>query len=124
MRTGLRVERRRERRDGRTETADHGFEHVITTNAQPPSDDLDLGVAIAEMPGQMHETPVRARIYFAQSLGLPGDSDNCSIVEHKSVSLPKRDRLRQIEQKLRSVLSGQHRTPTVATIGVEQDAAH
>jgi hypothetical protein len=123
MRTGLRVERRLQRCDGRTETTGHGFEHVITTNAQSTSDDLDLGVAVAEMPGQMHETPVCAWVYLAQSLGLPSNSDNCSIVEHKSVSLPKRDRLRQIEQKLRSVLSGQHRAPTVAIVGVEQDTA-
>jgi hypothetical protein len=123
MRTGLRVEPRLQRCDGRTETSDHGFKHVITTNAQPTSDDLDFSVAIAKMPGQMHETPMRAWVYFAQSLGVSGNSDNCSIVEHKPVSVPKRDRLRQIEQKLRSILGGQHRAPTVAIVGVEQDAA-
>jgi hypothetical protein len=121
MRTGLRVERRLQRRDRRTETANHGFEHVITTNAQPTSDDLNLGVAIAQMPGQMHETSMRAWVYFTQSLPLPSNSDNCSIIEHKSVSVPERDRLRQIEQKLRSVLIDQHRAPAIAIVGIEQD---
>src|SRR5665647_1793474 len=53
-RGGFRIERRIERRQLRTEAAQHILQHVVAADAQSVADNLHVGVAVAEMPGQPH----------------------------------------------------------------------
>src|SRR5258706_2286185 len=66
------VERRLDRREAGAEAAQHGFEHMITADAQPVADDLDVGVAGVEMasgarpggrrpPPELYPRPPRVR---------------------------------------------------------------
>src|SRR5262249_16616055 len=48
----LRIERRLDRSHTRPETPQHLFQHVIAADAQSLADHLQLGVAVADMPGE------------------------------------------------------------------------
>jgi hypothetical protein len=121
VRRGFRIERRLNRRNRRAEAANHGFEYVIAANAQPASDNLDLGVPIAEVPRQQRQTSLRG-VYFAQLLQHTGDGNNGSVIKHETVAVSERRRLRQIEQKLHATFTGELQTPAVAIISTEQNA--
>jgi hypothetical protein len=118
---GVRIKRRLHRCNRRAEAANHGLEHVITANAQPAPDNLDLGVPVAEVPGQKREASLRG-VYFTQSLRLTGDGNNGSVIKHETVTVSECRRLRQIKQKLHAAFTGELQTPPVAIISAEQDA--
>ena len=55
VRARLRIERRFDRRQLRAEPAQHLFQHVIAADAELVADDLHVGVAVADVPGEPHE---------------------------------------------------------------------
>ncbi len=57
-----------------------------------------------------------------QRLRLGDHGDDGPVIAHKPVAVLQRRRFRQIEQKLRAVLAGEHDPPPIAPVGVEHDA--
>src|SRR6476661_2884506 len=90
-RTRLRVERRVNRRDRGAETGRHLLQHMIAPDAEPVADDLYIGVAVAEMPGKLHQRERRPDGHFSQGFGLAGNQYNPAIVEHDAVTITQRD---------------------------------
>src|ERR1700693_4646915 len=72
-RRGLRIEGGVERAELGAQAAQHILEHVIAADADFAADDLHVGVAIAEMPGQPHRVERAAGRDFDQRFGLAGD---------------------------------------------------
>ncbi len=52
---GLGIERRFDFGERRSKSLQHRFQHMIAPDAQSVIDDLDVGVAIAKMPGEACE---------------------------------------------------------------------
>ena len=110
----LRIERRFERRELRAEAAQHVLQHVIAADAQLAADDLHLGVAVAEMPGEPHQLLRVRRRDLDQRLRLAGDPHDRAVVEHQPVAVAQLHRLRQIEQIGRAALADEHDAPAMA----------
>ena len=51
----FRIERRVDRRDNGALPAQHVLQHMIAPDAQRVADDLQLGVPIADVPGEPHQ---------------------------------------------------------------------
>ena len=76
-RATFRVERRLDANKSRAESAQHLFQHVVAADAQLVADDLNVGVAIADVPGEPCEL-MRAfrgdldeRLRFARDTEIP-----------------------------------------------------
>src|SRR5437870_684839 len=122
IRAMLRIERRLDRSEPRAEAAQHLFQHVIAPDAQPVAHHLHLGVAITDVPGEPRELVWACRRDFDERLDLAGHADDCSVLEHETVAVFERSRMRQIEQKRRAALSPQ-RDPAAMPLGsIEHDA--
>ena len=119
--TMLRIERRFDRGELRAETAQHVLQHMVTANAQLAADNLHVGVAIADVPGEPGEIMRARRRDLDQRLGLAGNPHDCAVLEHEPVAVPQRGRMRQVEQECGAALARQRDPPAMALIGVEHD---
>src|SRR5437763_2509649 len=75
-----------ERRDG-AKAFEHVFQHMIAPDAKALVRELNVGVAVADVPGEPHEIERRPRGDFDQWLGPTGDDDDRAIVEHESFAI-------------------------------------
>jgi len=105
-----------------TETNHHVLKHMIAADAQPIAEDLHIRVPIAQMPGQANEIKRMTAFDLGEQFDTTADAHDRSIVEHKTVAVPQVGRVRQIQQKTRAALSGQHQAPAVPIIGAENHA--
>jgi hypothetical protein len=121
VRTLLRVERRFDGRKPGAESTQHVFDHVIATNAQPIADDLNFDMSVADVPGEPRQCVAVVGGDFDQSLDAADDTHNAAVVEHETIAVAQRHRLRQIEQKGRALLAVQHDAPALPLICIEQD---
>jgi hypothetical protein len=116
---GLGLERRLDGGEMRAKAAQHLFQHAIPPDAQPLAHDLNIGVAVADMPGEPRKLLRTSRRDLDQCLALAGNQDDGAVIEHKAVAVVQHGRVRQIEQELCAVLAGQHHAATMALIGIE-----
>ena len=80
----------------RAEPAHHLLQHVIAADAEPVADDLHVGVAVAEVPGEPHQSrAASAPPISSQRLGLPGHQHDRAVVEHEAVAVAQRRRPRR-----------------------------
>ena len=120
-RSGLRIERRIECRDMRAEAAQHVFQNVITAQADVISHNLNVGVAIAEMPGEPHGIERAMRTDFKQLFRRTLHKHNRAVFEHEAVAIAQGYRRREVEHELCALLSGQDDAAAIAVTGVEGD---
>jgi hypothetical protein len=117
----LRIERRFERRKPSAQSAEHILDHVIAPDAQPIADDLNVDVAIADVPGEPRKIAGIRRRDLGQRLGAADDPHHGAIVEHKPVAIVQSRGLRQIEQKPRATLAAQDNAAAVPLVGIERN---
>src|SRR4029079_18220505 len=120
-RARLRVKRRIDCRDRGAEARRHLLQHVIAPNAQPLADDLHVGVAVAEMPGKLHECERRPGAHLRQVFGLAGNQHDPTIVEHDAVAVAQRHGLVEVQQEFRSAFTLQHNAAAMPVARVEHD---
>ena len=72
--------------------AQHGFEHMVAANAQLSLRHLQVGVAIADVPGEAHQIERAAGGDFDQWLGTSLHRHDRSVVEHEAVAVAQRRR--------------------------------
>src|SRR5215472_1034266 len=118
----LRIERRLDRGEPRAEAAQHVFQHAIAPDAQRVADNLHLGVAIADVPGEPDELLRACGGDLEQRLRLAGHAHDGAVLEHEAVAVLQRGRLRQIEQKCRAALPRQRDPAAMALLRIEHDA--
>jgi mannose-6-phosphate isomerase-like protein (cupin superfamily) len=117
----LRIERCIDRGGSSAQAGHHLLQHVIAADAQPVADDLHIGVAVAEMPSQLHQRERRPRRDLDQRLGLPYHQHDPAIVEHDAVAVAQRDGLVQIQQKLGPMLALEHDAAAMPVACIEHD---
>jgi mannose-6-phosphate isomerase-like protein (cupin superfamily) len=120
-RNRLRVERGVDRRDRGAEARRHLLQHVVAPDAEFVADDLHVGVAVAEMPGELHECERRPGVHLSQGFRLAGNQDNPAIVEHDAVAVAQRDGLVEIQQEFRSALALEHDAAAMPVARIEHD---
>ena len=119
--TRLRIEGGGERAHRRAEAAQHLLQHVIAADADAIADDLHVGVAIAEMPGEPHEVARRGRRDLDQLFRLTADAHNGAVFEHQPVAVTQRHRLLEIDQDFRAFFGREHDAAPLTIVGVEDD---
>ena len=117
----LRIERCFERREPRAEPAQHVLDHVVAPDTQPVADDLDVDVAIADMPGEPRQLVRIRRRNLDQRLRPADDPHDAAIIKHEAIAVMQGRGLRQIEQKPRAALAAQNDAPAMALMGIERD---
>ena len=116
---GLGLERRLDCGEMRAKAAQHLFQHAIPPDAQPLAHDLNIGVTVADMPGEPRKLPRIGRHDLDQRLALAGNQDDGAVVEHEAVAVVQHGRVRKVEQDLCAPLAGQDHAATMALIGIE-----
>jgi len=117
----LRVKRRIDCRDRGAEAGRHLLQHVIAPDAQPVADDLHVGVAIAEMPGKLHQRERCPDGHFSQGFSLAGNQHDPAIVEHDAVAIAQRHSLIEVQQELGAALTLQDNATAMPIARVEDD---
>jgi len=117
----LRIERRLHRRKPRAEPAQHLLDHMIAANAQPVADDLHVDVPVADMPGEPRQFVTVGGGDFDQRLRPADDAHDAAVIEHKTITVTERRRLRQVEQEGRAALAGQNGAAAMALMRIERN---
>jgi hypothetical protein len=121
VRAVFRIERRLDRRKLRAETAKHVLDHVVAADAQPLAGDLQVDMAVADVPGEPRQFLRIGRRDLDQRLGLADNPHHGAVVEDEAVAVVQGRRLRQIEQKPGAALAGQDDAAAMAVVRVERD---
>jgi len=122
--TALGIERRLDLDDARAQSAHHILDHVIATNPQMPSGDLDRQVTVAEMPGNTDELKRVVAADFGQRLGGRHDLDKPAVIQHQRVAAAQGDGFGQIEQERQPACSRHCQTPTMAIVEFENNGVN
>ena len=86
---------------------------MIAANAEPIANDLHVDMPVADMPGEPRQSVTVGAGDFDQRLRQADDAYDTAVVEHETVAVAQRHRVRQIEQKGRAPLAGEN--PAAAT---------
>jgi hypothetical protein len=117
----LRIERRLDLDHAGAESPHHLLDHVVATDPQMLSRDLDRQVAIAEMPGEPHHLPGIDAAQFDQRLGSGDNLDQPAVVEHQRIAAAQRDGFWQIEQEFEAARAGHGHAAAVAIVELKND---
>ena len=116
---GLGLERRLHGCEMRAKAAQHLFQHRILPDAQPLAHDLNIGVAVSDMPGEPRKLLRTSRRDLDQGLTLADNQDDGAVIEHEAVAVVQHGRVRQVEQELCAPLAAQDHPATMALVGIE-----
>jgi len=119
IRTGFRIERCGDRGDAPAEPAHHLGDHMVLTDPKPVAAELGRQVAIAEMPGDPHESGRIGRRDLEERLGSGTDADARAVLAEQRIALAKPMCTRQVEQHGGAARGGEANTATVPTVMVE-----
>jgi hypothetical protein len=115
----LRIEWRFHRRKAGAKPTQHVLNHVVAANAQLIADDLHLDMPVADVPGEPRQFMAVGGSNFGQRLRPADDAHNAAVVEHESVTVAQRHRVRQVEQKGGAPFAGQDDAAAMPLVGVE-----
>jgi hypothetical protein len=102
--------------------AQHVLDHVVAAHAQPIADDLNVDVAIADVPGEPCQLVSIGGGDLDKRLRPPGNAHDRAILEDEAVAVAQRRRLRQVEQESRTAFAGQDDAAAMALLRIERDA--
>src|SRR5882672_3663986 len=97
-RSGLGIEWRIDRRRDRAKALEHVLQYMVAPDAEVLVHKLNVGVAVADVPGETDEIERRFRRHLDQLLGLSGHSDDRAIVQDEAIAIVQHDRALKIEQ--------------------------
>jgi len=83
----LGIKQRVERLKPRSKTAQHIFDHMIASDAQPLAYYLDVDVTIADVPGEPCQFVGVARGNFDERLRPADNAHDGAVVEHEAVAI-------------------------------------
>ena len=121
---GLWFEHRFSRSELRAQAAQHLFQHVITPDAQPIANHLNIGVAISDLPCQPGELLWARCRDLNERLVLAGNAHDRAVIEHEAIAITQRGRLRQVEQEMCTAAPLQHDAAKVAFVGSKLHAIY
>jgi hypothetical protein len=95
---------------------------MIAPDAQAIADDLDLGVSVAEMPGEARQGSGVFGRYVNQRFALADHAHHRTVLEHEAIAIAQQRRRRQVEEKSGTALARQRNAPAISLFRVEHDA--
>jgi hypothetical protein len=117
----FRIEWRLDFDDARTQSLDHGFDHVIAPDSQAAACDLRRKMAVAEMPTDANQMLRILAADFQQRLRRRHDLDQPTIFENKRIAATQRHGMLEVEQKFKSARA-RHRHPSpMPVVEIEDD---
>jgi hypothetical protein len=119
--TALRIERRFDRNEARTESANHVLDHMIAADAQPLPDDLRRQMPVAEMPRDPHQMQRIGAANFDQWLRRTDYLDQSAVFQHERIAAAQRDCLFQIEEEFEPARSGHRHASPMPVVEAEHD---
>ncbi len=99
----------------------HFLQHVIATDAKLAVHDLHAGVAVSEMPCQLHQLPRCPHRDLGQRLGLSGHQHDPTIVEHDAVAVTQHNCLVEVQQEFGTPFAPEHDATAVPITRIEHD---
>ena len=104
------------------QASQHLLKHVIAADADFVADDLHVGVAVAEMPGEPHGIEWAASCNFDQRFLFARHQHDRPVVEHEAVAVAQHQRLGKIEQEFGALFAPEHDAAALPVAGIEHDA--
>lgn len=95
---GLGLERRLDCGEMRAKAAQHLFQYAIPPDAQPLAQDLNIGVAVSDMPGEPRKLLRTSRRDLDQRLALAGNQYDGTVVEQEAVAVVQHGRVRKMSR--------------------------
>jgi mannose-6-phosphate isomerase-like protein (cupin superfamily) len=120
-RARLWIERRVDGRHSCAKTRHHLLQHMIAPDADAVAGDLHIGVAVAEVPSEPNEFKRRPRRDFGERLGLSGDQNDATVIEHDAVAVAQCHRLVEVEQEFGAALAAEPDAAAMPVAGIEHD---
>ena len=120
-RARLRIEWRFDHRDRGAEPRSHLLQHVLSPDANPVADDLHVGVAVAEMPCQLHQRERRPHGDLGQRFGLPRHQHDAAVVQHDAIAIAERDGLVEVQQEVGAPGALEHDAAAMPIARIEHD---
>src|SRR6202022_2277346 len=93
---GLGLERRLDWCEMRAKTRQHLFQHAIPPDAQPLAHDLNIRVAVSDMPSEPGKLLRTSRRDLDQRLWLAGNQDDGAVIEHEAVAVVQHGRVGKV----------------------------
>ena len=121
VRRARRIEWRFDHRDRGAEPRSHLLQHVVSPDANPVADDLHVGVAVAEMPCQLHQRERRPHGDLGQRFGLPRHQHDAAVVQHNAIAIAERDGLVEVQQEVGAPGALEHDAAAMPVACVEHD---
>src|SRR5690349_5890189 len=87
----LRIEWRVDRCEACSHLRQHGLQHMVAANAQVILNDLQIGMAIADMPSNPKHVGGAPASNFDQRLRGSSHFNNGAVVEHESIAIAQDD---------------------------------
>ena len=98
----------------------HFLDHMVEADADAVTQQLHRQMPVTEVPGDANQFPVVMGMDFQQRLRPGADADDAA-VHRQSIAIPQPDRLRQVDQHIRTALSPQHNPAAMAAVEVDQN---
>ena len=108
------------RDDPGAEPFEHGDDDVVLADPQPPVQDLDGQMSVAEVPRQTRQRGGAVRLDVADLLVRGCHLDDAAVVEDQAVAGPQHPRFGQIQQEIDAVVGRQRDPSPVAAIEIER----
>jgi len=117
----FRIERRLDLDDARPQPLHHCLDDVIAPDAQALGHDLRRQMTVAKMPGNPNQMVRVVATDLRQRLRRRDHLDQSTIVKHQRIAASQRDRVFEVEQKLKSARA-RHRHPApVPVVEIEHN---
>ena len=94
---------------------------MIAADAQLVADDLHVGVAVAEVPGEPGEVMRGGGGDLDQRLGAADHAHDAAVVEQETITVVQDGRVRQVEQERRAALARQRDATAVPLVEIEHN---
>src|SRR4051794_33718145 len=93
--------------EARAQTAQHGLQHMVAPDAQPVANNLDVGVPVAEGPGEPRQRLCVVCGDLEEWLRLTGNPHDRAVVQYEAVAVVQGHWIWQVEQKCRAAFARQ-----------------
>jgi hypothetical protein len=106
-----------------TKSLEHGFDHVIGSDAQDPMIDLGRQVPVAQMPGQSRELMQVRMPDFDHRLQGGAHFEPPAVLELQPIAIGHRDSLRELQENVLALIGRETQTPAVALLKLESEGS-
>jgi len=120
VRAIFRIEGRLDGLDRCTEQTHHVLNHMIAPDQNAVGEKHDRQMPVSQVPRDANEIRRRWRVDLSKRLLGRNDANAAAVLQKQRIPVAKPQGARQIEQELKSILTGHRQTPPVPVIEIER----